>query len=151
MPSAILCFVAQATKIDTTSFEKLLWNRCSKLNRFFVQLGSILEAIWHQIWSQVGTKFDQKPTQKPIKKIITLRMPSGSIFLRFGVPNWVPGGGRRTHFWSFFWSWGRLGAKMAPRPLQEASGTDFGSILDRFWTNFGWFLVRFWMIFQWFW
>ena len=47
-----------------------------------------------------------------------------------------------------FWkSWGPLGAKMAPRPLQEASGIDFWSILDQILMIFGWFLVRFWMIF----
>ena len=29
---------------------------------------------------------------------------------------------------------GHLGAKMAPRPLQEGLGTDFCRFLDRFWS-----------------
>ena len=58
-----------------------------------------------------------------------------------------PRGVLELTFGPLFGSWGHLGAKMAPRPLQEASGIDFGSILDRFWIDFGPILDQFWMIF----
>ena len=47
-------------------------------------------------------------------------------------------------FGPLFGSWGHPGAKMAPRPLQEASRIDFGSILNGFYTNFGQILDDFW-------
>ena len=64
---------------------------------------------------------------------ITFFIASGSIW---GAKLGGPGGVLELLFGTFFGSWGHLGAKMAPRPLQEASGTDFGSILDRFWMKF---------------
>ena len=53
-------------------------------------------------------------------------------------------------FFIHFRCWSPLGAKMGPRPLQEASRIDFGSILNGFYTNFGQILDDFWSDFRWF-
>ena len=93
------------------------------LDGFWSQLGSILGWFWEPSWHQVGTKSLQKSIWKFIKKNQKL------IFGGFWPPTPTSKGVQRNGFWS---SWGDLGAKMAPRPLQEGLGTDFGRFLDWF-------------------
>ena len=78
-------------------------------------------------------KIDPQTMQKITMFWIAFFIALGSIFGRFwGGPRGV----LECTFGQLFGSWGHLGAKMAPRPLQEASRIDFGSILDQFFINF---------------
>ena len=82
---------------------------------------------------QYPSKIDPKTMPKNTLFWIAFFIALGSILKGFGGS---PGVLERT-FGQLFGSWGHLGAKMAPRPLQEASRIDFGSILDQCWMIFG--------------
>ena len=71
-----------------------------------------------------------------MKNMIVVWKPSGLIFGEFWDPTWRSRGVLRCRFRWFLGSWGLLGAKMAPRSLEEpynvfkmASRTDFEFIL----------------------
>ena len=82
------------------------------------------------------------------------QIPPGSLRDRFWIDFWwilhPKWGVERFRFFIHFRCWSPLGAKMGPRPLQEASRIDVGSILNGFYTNFGQILDDFWSDFGWF-
>ena len=117
----MLCWGQKSIKIVPTSFQKQLSNRCSNLHRFESQLDSILGGFWGSRWSPIGSKSLQKSIPKTIKKMITFwiapRSNFGGFWPQLGPQERKP----LFNFWSIFRSWGPLGPKISPRPLQEAS------------------------------
>ena len=114
---------------------------------FGIDFWLILDRFWKDFGSQNPSKIDQKMKQKNRYFLDRFWIDFSSIW---GAKMGGPGGVLKFTFWCLFGSWGHLGAKMAPRPLQEASGTDFGWFLDRFWLIFEWILLDFWCDSQWF-
>ena len=130
--SAMSCCGKTLIKMVPTSFQKQASNQQPNLNRFWSQLGSILEGFGAPSWGQVGTKSLRKSILKLIIKMITFRIALGTDFDRFSAPRWAPRGGPRNHFSRFLGllgpSWGQDGPKIPPRtpktpqePPQEAS------------------------------
>ena len=133
--------------MEPRSLPKQVSNQHPNLHRFWSQLDSILGGFGEPSWSQVGTKSLQKSIPKMIKKTITISMASGWIFDSFGLQKGSPRGPPELTFRGLRASWGRLGAKMAPRPLQEGLRDRFSPIFGGFWEDvssiFGRFLVGF--------
>ena len=122
------------------------------LDRFWIQLGSILGGFWGPRWGQVGTKSLQKSIQKAIQKMITFWTTPRSIFGGFWL-QLAPqsGGGNVCGFFVHFRSWNPLGAilgpgspKSSPRGLLGPILGDFDLQLGGFWEDFGAHLGRFW-------
>ena len=147
--SAMLRCIQKSIKKQSNIHQKCLSNQHPNLHRFWNQLGSILGRFWGPRWSQLSSKWLQKSIQKTIQKMITFCIASRSIFDRFLAPTWPPRGETTIQIWSISRSWGPLGPKISPRPLQEASWDPqdpskrpLGSDFIRFWPPTWWFLEQ---------
>ena len=81
---------------------------------------------------KIDQKINKKSIQQPIRKTITSWIDLGLIFGRFLVDFGAPRGAPEITFRALLGSWGHLGAKMAPRALQEAPRQPPRQILDQF-------------------
>ena len=116
-------------------------NQHPNLDRFWSQLGSILERFWGSRWSQDGTKSLQKSIQKSFRKMITFWIASTSIFDRFWAPTWTPRGVTDLYFLDNFSLWGPSWAQEPPKtPSKRPLGTPktpsrklLGTNFRRFW------------------
>ena len=116
--------------------QKSIKNQSKMWLYFWSDFWSIFDRFLIDFGSQNPSKINPKTMPKHTLFWIAFFIASGSIFEGFwGGPRGVL---ERT-FGQLFGSWGHLGAKMAPRPLQEASRIDFGQILYDFFLHFEWF------------
>ena len=119
-----------------------LWFR---LIASWMAFGANLAPFWEGFGSQVGPKLAPNRSQNRLKKLLKKWLHFGSLpdrfLVDFGLQHGRPRGSNEMLFGALWVVLGHLGAKMAPRPLQEGLGTDF-------WTNFGRFLEQFWLIFD---
>ena len=110
-----------------------------------------LAPFWEGFGSQVGAKLAPSCFKNRSKKSSKKWSHFGSLLDRFlidlGLQLRRPRGSYEMGLGALGVILGHLGAKMAPRPLQEGLGTDFWPIFVDFWTNFGWFYFEFWLIF----
>ena len=122
-----------------------------------IDFGTNLPPFWEGFGSQVGAKLAPNRSKSRSKKWSKKWSPFGSllgaILVDFGLQlggQSSLGGGKALTFRTSFGVLVPLGAKMAPRPLQDpakrALGIDFGRILD-WWIfaglcfDFGWLLL----------
>ena len=102
----------------------------------WLHFGRVLGAKWHQIASKINIK-NHQTNPHILHRFYT------DFLLIFASNFDVQGGSNEMGFGALGVVLGHLGAKMAPRPLQEGLGTAFGRFLDRFWSIFGQMLVDF--------
>ena len=127
--SAMLCWGQKSTKIDPTSFQKQLSNPCSNLDRFWSQLGSILEGFWGQGEPQLAPNRSKNRSQKRYKKRSHFRSPQDRFLIDFGLQL----GGSRGVRWGSVGplfgllkpSWSQDDPKSPQDPSKRPLGTDF--------------------------
>ena len=113
------------------------------LIQFLMDLGANLGRFWEGFGGQVGAKLGPNATktrpQNQSKKISLFGSPPERFWVDFGFQVGRSLGAPNLYFLDFFWFLGTSWAKMAPRALQEALGTNFG-------TNFNRVLINLWSI-----
>ena len=126
-------------------------NRSKNQSKKWSNLALIFDWFLVHFGSQHGPKKGQKSNQKSIQKSIKFNIDFWTDFGSILVPFWLqlgdPLGVRWAPFRGLCGSWGRLGAKMAPRALQDPSKSPPRAPQDPILKNFDAFLIDFLMIF----
>ena len=115
---------------------KSMKNAIVFVNRFFTDFWWIFGWFWEP-------KSSKNPSPKPLKKSILFGSPLDRFLKDFGRILGPQKGRKLFHFWIPLGSWSRLGAKMPPRPLPEASRPLPEASRLRFCFNFHGFLLIF--------
>ena len=116
---------------------------------FEANLAPFLEIFGSQVGTKLAPNRFKNLSNKSSKQWSHFTSLLDWFLVDFGLQLRRPRGSNEMGFGALGVVLSYLGAKMAPRPLQEGLGTAFGWFVDRFWSIFGPNLVDFWTNFAW--
>ena len=123
--------------MDGTWDGKSIQNRACLVGQFLIDFGTNLDGFWKGVGCQVGTMLGPNATKtgpkKQSKKSSLFGRPPERILINSWWilgPTWGGQGGQTNQLFGDLLA---LGAKMRPRPLQEAPRAPKSLILVDFW------------------